>query len=67
MQTSSPTLRVCGACSDDGIAAVGHRELGERDRVLLSIAERAGAVQLQPAERDGLLVRPTGEGSPRKA
>jgi len=53
--------------SDDGVAAVGHRELGERDRVLLSIAERAGAVELEPAGRDGLLVRLTGQGSPRKA
>jgi ATP-dependent DNA helicase RecQ len=53
--------------SDDGIAAVGHGELGERDRVLLSIAERAGAVELEPAGRDGLLVRLTGQGSPRKA
>ncbi len=47
--------------------AIGHGELGERDRVLLSIAERAGAVELRPGGRDGLLVRPTGQGSPRKA
>jgi ATP-dependent DNA helicase RecQ len=53
--------------SDDGIAMVGHGELGERDRVLLSIAERAGAVELEPAGQDGLLVRLTGRGSPRKA
>jgi ATP-dependent DNA helicase RecQ len=50
-----------------GIAAVGRRELGERDRVLLSIAERSGAVELEPADYDGLLVRLTGQGSPRKA
>ena len=31
------------------VAIVGHRDLGERDRVLLSIAERAGAVELEPA------------------
>jgi len=49
------------------IAAVGHRELGERDRVLLSIAERSGAVELEPADYDGLLIRLTGQGSPRKA
>jgi ATP-dependent DNA helicase RecQ len=47
--------------------AIGHGDLGERDRVLLSIAERAGAVELQPGGREGLLVRLTGEGSPRKA
>ncbi len=48
-------------------ATVGHGELGERDRVLLSIAERAGAVVLEPGGRDGLLVTLTGQGSPRKA
>ncbi|HTA36101.1 MAG TPA: ATP-dependent DNA helicase RecQ [Solirubrobacteraceae bacterium] len=54
--------------STDGEAAlIGHGELGERDRVLLSIAERAGAVELEPAGQDGLLVRLTGQGSPRKA
>ncbi|MCW3068280.1 MAG: ATP-dependent helicase, RecQ family, partial [Solirubrobacterales bacterium] len=42
-------------------------QLGERDRVLLSIAERAGAVELEPAGADGLLVRLTGQGSPRRA
>ncbi len=47
--------------------AIGHGELGERDRVLLSIAERSGAVELRPGGRDGLLVRPTGAGSPRLA
>jgi ATP-dependent DNA helicase RecQ len=51
----------------DGIAALGRRELGDRDRVLLSIAERSGAVELEPADYDGLLVRLTGQGSPRKA
>jgi superfamily II DNA helicase RecQ len=53
--------------SDGEAATVGHGELGERDRVLLSIAERAGAVQLEPAGHDGLLVRLTGRGSPREA
>jgi ATP-dependent DNA helicase RecQ len=51
----------------DGVATVGHGELGERDRVLLSIAERAGAVELEPGGHDGLLVTLTGRGSPRKA
>jgi ATP-dependent DNA helicase RecQ len=47
--------------------ALGHGELGDRDRVLLSIAERAGAVELRPGGREGLLVTLTGRGSPRKA
>jgi RecQ family ATP-dependent DNA helicase len=53
--------------AEDGVVAIGHGELGERERVLLSIAERAGAVELEPGGRDGLLVRLTGQGSPRKA
>jgi ATP-dependent DNA helicase RecQ len=55
------------AAAEDGVAAIGHGSLGERERVLLSIAERAGAVELQPGGREGLLVRPTGRGSPRRA
>ncbi len=35
--------------------------------MLLSVAERAGAVQLAPGGHDGLLVRLTGKGSPRLA
>jgi ATP-dependent DNA helicase RecQ len=53
--------------ADDDVVAIGHGELGDRDRVLLSIAERAQAVELQPGGRDGLLVRLTGRGSPRLA
>jgi ATP-dependent DNA helicase RecQ len=53
--------------AEDGIAAIGHGELDERERVLLSIAERAGAVELQPGGPGGLLARLTGNGSPRKA
>jgi ATP-dependent DNA helicase RecQ len=49
------------------VLAIGHGELGERDRVLLSIAERAGAVELEPGGPEGLLVRLTGQGSPRLA
>jgi superfamily II DNA helicase RecQ len=49
------------------MVTIGHGELGDRDRVLLSIAERAGAVQLAPGGREGLLVSLTGRGSPRKA
>ena len=50
-----------------GVVAIGHGELRERERVLLSIAERAGAVELEPGGRDGLLVTVTGRGSPRAA
>jgi ATP-dependent DNA helicase RecQ len=39
----------------------------ERERVLLSIAERAGAVELEPGGRGALRVRLTGKGDPRKA
>jgi ATP-dependent DNA helicase RecQ len=55
------------AAAEDGIATIGHGELDDRDRVLLSIAERAGAVELQPGGSRGLLARPTGQGSPRLA
>jgi ATP-dependent DNA helicase RecQ len=53
--------------SEGGVVAIGHGELRERERVLLSIAERAGAVELEPGGRDGLLVTVTGRGSPRAA
>jgi ATP-dependent DNA helicase RecQ len=53
--------------AEQGVAAIGHGQLDERERVLLSIAERAGAVELQPGGPDGLLVALTGNGSPRKA
>jgi ATP-dependent DNA helicase RecQ len=39
----------------------------ERERMLLSIAERAGAVELEPGMRGALRVRLTGRGSPRAA
>jgi ATP-dependent DNA helicase RecQ len=51
---------------DEGVA-IGPGELAERDRVLLSIAERAGAVELAPGIAGGLRVRLTGQGSPRAA
>ena len=53
--------------AQDGVVAIGHGELDDRGRVLLSIAERAGAVELEPGGSDGLLVRLTGRGSPRMA
>src|SRR5580700_5812804 len=55
-----------GAAEQDTVT-IGHGELGERQRVLLSVAERAGAVQLRPAGHDGLAVALTGRGSPRAA
>jgi ATP-dependent DNA helicase RecQ len=51
----------------DGVAVIGHGELGERERMLLSIAERAGAVELSPGGSRGLRARPTGQGNPRLA
>jgi ATP-dependent DNA helicase RecQ len=53
--------------SEDEVIAIGHRELSERERVMLSIAERAGALELGPSGQGGLTVRLTGRGSPRKA
>jgi ATP-dependent DNA helicase RecQ len=55
------------AAGGSDTVTVGHGELGERQRVLLSVAERAGAVELEPGGHDGLLVRLTGKGSPRLA
>jgi ATP-dependent DNA helicase RecQ len=49
------------------VAEIGAGTLGERDRVLLSIAERAGAVELSPGPGGDLRVRLTGEGSSRAA
>ncbi|HEY3759846.1 MAG TPA: ATP-dependent DNA helicase RecQ [Solirubrobacteraceae bacterium] len=46
---------------------IGPGELGERERVLLSIAERAGAAELSPGAGGGLRVELTGRGSPRAA
>jgi ATP-dependent DNA helicase RecQ len=55
------------ASGDGDVVTIGHGDLGERQRVLLSVAERAGAVELSPAGSDGLRVRLTGKGSPRMA
>jgi ATP-dependent DNA helicase RecQ len=51
----------------DGVVAIGQGELGDRERILLSIAERAGAAELAPGEAGGLRVRLTGRGSSRAA
>ena len=59
--------RLRAGAGEDGVTAVGHGQLGDRERVLLSIAERAGAVELSPGGAAGLLVRATGQGEPRIA
>ncbi len=51
----------------DEVVVIGRGELTERERILLSIAERSGAVRLQPDVEGGLRVRLTGQGSPRAA
>lgn len=48
-------------------AQIAAGELGDRDRLLLSIAERAGAAVLEPDAGGALLVELTGRGSPRAA
>jgi ATP-dependent DNA helicase RecQ len=53
--------------AEDDVVTIGPGELAEHDRILLSIAERAGAVELAPGAGGGLRVRLTGQGSPRKA
>jgi ATP-dependent DNA helicase RecQ len=53
--------------AEDGVVEIGHGELDERERILLSIAERAGAVELRPGAMGGLAVTLTGRGSPRAA
>lgn len=48
-------------------AQIGPGELDDRARLLLSIAERCGAVVLEPGAGGSLLVELTGRGSPRAA
>jgi len=57
------------AGSTDGgkVVELGYGETDERGRVLLSIAERAGAAMLEPGSGGGLRVQLTGQGSPRAA
>ncbi len=55
------------SAADSGVAVLAYTDVGDHDRVLLSIAERAGAVELAPGGRDGLVVTLTGHGSPRLA
>lgn len=51
----------------DGVVEIGHGELDDRGRLLLSIAERAGAAVLEPGGGGTLRVELTGRGSPRAA
>jgi RecQ family ATP-dependent DNA helicase len=52
---------------ESGVVELGHGELDERERLLLSIAERAGAAVLEPGLGGMLRVELTGRGSPRAA
>jgi superfamily II DNA helicase RecQ len=65
--------RLRGASADGETVELGPGDTdtlngaGERGRVLLSIAERAGAVVLEPGSGGRLRVQLTGKGSPRAA
>ncbi len=50
-----------------GVVEIAPRELDDTERVLLSIAERAGAAELQPGARGVLQVRLTGDMDGRAA
>ena len=53
-------LNRLGRRAQQGIVEIAPGELDDSERVLLSIAERAGAAELQPGARGGLRVRLTG-------
>jgi ATP-dependent DNA helicase RecQ len=63
--------RLRAGVADEGaegcMARVERGELDDRGRLLLSIAERAGAAVLEPGAGGSLLVELTGRGSPRTA
>jgi ATP-dependent DNA helicase RecQ len=61
------TRRLRGRAGEDAVAEIAPGELDDRERVLLSIAERAGAAELEPGGGGVLRVRLTGRGSPRAA
>jgi ATP-dependent DNA helicase RecQ len=67
VHSASDPQRELRAGSEPAVVSIGHGDLSEGERVLLSIAERAGAVELEPGGREGLLVRLTGKGSGHKA
>ena len=56
-----------GSSDDNRMVELGYGESDERARVLLSIAERAGAAVLEPGSGGRLRVQLTGQGSPRAA
>ncbi len=55
------------AGAQESRAQIGRGELSDRDRLLLSVAERAGAAVMEPGAGGGLVVRLTGVGSSREA
>ncbi|HEX5307574.1 MAG TPA: RecQ family ATP-dependent DNA helicase [Solirubrobacteraceae bacterium] len=59
--------RMRGDSPDGSTVELGYSGNDERGRVLLSIAERAGAVVLSPGSGGRLRVQLTGRGSPRAA
>jgi ATP-dependent DNA helicase RecQ len=59
--------RLRGMSTDSRTVELGYGESDERSRVLLSIAERAGAAVLEPGGGGRLRVELTGKGSPRAA
>jgi ATP-dependent DNA helicase RecQ len=59
--------RLRSASTDGTTVELGYGESDERSRVLLSIAERAGAAMLEPGGGGRLRVELTGQGSPRAA
>jgi ATP-dependent DNA helicase RecQ len=59
--------RLRDASPDGRTVELGYGDSDERARVLLSIAERAGAAVLSPASGGGLRVQLTGRGSSRAA
>ena len=56
-----------GEGNGEGTTTPGPALPDERERILMSIAERAGAVELEPGNRGALRVLLTGRGDPRKA
>ena len=59
--------RLRGSGPDGNLVELGYGDNDERGRVLLSIAERAGAAVLSPGNGGRLRVQLTGRGSPRAA
>ncbi|HEV2997595.1 MAG TPA: ATP-dependent DNA helicase RecQ [Solirubrobacteraceae bacterium] len=55
------------ARAPEGLLEIGPGELDDRERLLLSIAERSGAVELEPGARGTLQVRLTGRIGARAA